>query len=101
MTSDTFRCNIIAPCVFYMPRTPAKKVSLQFSIEKRPVVAEEVLVSKRGIQEHRRFTDTVRREEVRMERQGNVTVHGDAVEEVAPRQEEQEMDRSPVRVSSG
>ncbi len=63
----------------------------QISIEKRPVIAEEVLVSKRGIQESRRFTDTVQREELRMERQGNVTVHGDAVEEVAPR-EAQEMD---------
>lgn len=62
----------------------------QISIEKRPVVAEEVLVSKRGIQESRHFTDTVQREELRMERQGHVTVHGDAVEEVPP-QETQEM----------
>jgi len=63
----------------------------QVFIEKRPVIAEEVLVSKRGIQEIRRFTDTVQREEVRLERQGNVTVHGDHVEEVAP-QEEQEIE---------
>jgi uncharacterized protein (TIGR02271 family) len=65
----------------------------QVSVEKHPVMAEEVLVSKRGIQETRRFTDTVQREEVRMERQGNVIVHGDAVEEVVPR-EEQKMDQT-------
>lgn len=56
----------------------------QVVVEKRPVIAEEVLVSKRGIQERRRFTDTVQREEVRLERQGNVTVHGDHIEEIAP-----------------
>jgi uncharacterized protein (TIGR02271 family) len=55
----------------------------QVFIEKRPVVAEEVLVSKRNVQEIRRFTDTVRREEPRLERQGNVIVRGDYVEEVA------------------
>ncbi len=65
----------------------------QISIEKHPVMAEEVLVSKSGIQETRHFTDTVQREEVRMERQGNVTVHGDAVEEVTP-QEKQKMDQA-------
>ena len=59
----------------------------QVFVEKRPVLAEEVLVSKRGIQESRRFTDTIQREELRMERQGNVTVHGDAVEEIAPQEE--------------
>lgn len=56
----------------------------QVFIEKRPVVAEEVVVSKRNVQEIRRFADTVRREEVRLEREGNVTVRGDRVEEAAP-----------------
>jgi len=61
----------------------------QVFIEKRPVVAEEVLVSKRNVQEIRRFTDTVRREEARLEREGNVTIRGDRVEEVAPQDRQQ------------
>lgn len=56
----------------------------QIFIEKRPVVAEEVFVSKRNIQEIRRYTCTVRREEARLEREGNVTIRGDRLEEVAP-----------------
>ncbi len=54
----------------------------QIFIEKRPVIVEEVLVSKRNIQETRRYTDTVQREEARLERQGNVSIHGDPIEEV-------------------
>jgi stress response protein YsnF len=56
----------------------------QVFIEKRPVVAEEVLVSKRNIQEIRRYTDTVRREEARLEREGNVIIRGDRLKEVTP-----------------
>ncbi len=56
----------------------------QIFIEKRPVVVEEVLVSKRNVQEIRHFTDTVRREEPRLEREGKVIIKGDHVEEVAP-----------------
>ena len=63
----------------------------QVLIEKRPVVTEEVLVSKRNLQETRRFSDTVRREEARLERQGNVTIHGDRLEE-APQENRQEID---------
>lgn len=62
----------------------------QVFIEKRPVVAEEVLVSKRNVQEIRRFTDTVQREEARLEREGNVIIRGDRVEEVAPQDRKHE-----------
>jgi uncharacterized protein (TIGR02271 family) len=60
----------------------------QIFIEKRPVIVEEVLVSKRDIQEIRRFTDTVQREEAHLERQGNVSIHGDPIEEVPQNQGE-------------
>jgi stress response protein YsnF len=56
----------------------------QVFIEKRPVVAEELIVSKHNIQEIRRYSDTVQREEARLEREGDVTIHGDRVEEAAP-----------------
>jgi stress response protein YsnF len=48
----------------------------QILIEKRPVVTEELIVSKRHFQETRRFTGTVQREEAHVEREGNVTIHG-------------------------
>jgi uncharacterized protein (TIGR02271 family) len=43
-------------------------------VEKRPVVYEEVEVGKRTTQETERVTDTVRREEARIEREGDVNV---------------------------
>jgi len=48
----------------------------QVLIEKRPVVTEELVVGKRHIQESRRFSGTVQREEAHVEREGNVTIHG-------------------------
>src|SRR5450756_1042868 len=48
----------------------------QILIEKRPAVTEELIVGKRHIQETRRFTGTVQREEAHVEREGNVTIHG-------------------------
>ncbi len=39
-------------------------------------MTEELIVSKRHIQETRRFTGTVQREEAHVEREGNVTIHG-------------------------
>jgi len=62
----------------------------QISIEKRPIVAEEVLVSKRNVQEIRRYTDTIRHEEPRLEREGNVIIKGDHVEGVAPQNHKHE-----------
>lgn len=48
----------------------------QVLIEKRPVVTEELVVGKRHIQESSRFSGTVQREEAHVEREGNVTIHG-------------------------
>jgi uncharacterized protein (TIGR02271 family) len=45
-------------------------------VEKRPVVYEEVEVGKRPVQDTERVTDTVRREEARLEREGDVRVRG-------------------------
>ena len=43
--------------------------------EKRPVVYEEVAVGKRVMQETEQVSDTVRREELRMDQEGEVDVH--------------------------
>lgn len=45
----------------------------QVSVEKRPVVAEEIEVGKRQVQESRQVSGTVRREEARIEGEGDVT----------------------------
>jgi uncharacterized protein (TIGR02271 family) len=46
------------------------------SVEKQPVVREEVTLDKRQVQEEQHVTDTVRREEARLEREGDVNVQG-------------------------
>ncbi len=46
----------------------------QVSVEKRPVVTEEVEIGKRQVQETKQVSGTVRREEVRVEGQGDVEV---------------------------
>jgi uncharacterized protein (TIGR02271 family) len=46
----------------------------QVSIEKHPIVKEEILISKRQIQETRHVSDTLKREEVHIERIGNVHI---------------------------
>ena len=45
--------------------------------EKEPVVYEEVGVGKQQVQETERVSDTVRREEARVEKEGDVDVRGD------------------------
>ena len=45
-------------------------------VEKRPVVYEEVGVGKREVQATERVSDTVRREEARVEREGDIRVGG-------------------------
>ena len=47
----------------------------QVLLEKRPLVTHELIVGKRTVQETQRFIETVRREEPRLERQGEVIVH--------------------------
>ena len=46
----------------------------QVDVEKRPVVYEEVGVGKRTTEETQQVSDTVRREELRMDREGDVDV---------------------------
>jgi uncharacterized protein (TIGR02271 family) len=45
-------------------------------VEKQPVVYEEVGVGKRQVTENERVSDTVRREELRVDRQGDVNMSG-------------------------
>ena len=49
----------------------------QAEVEKRPVVTEEVEVGKRPVRETQQVTETVRREEPRVEREGDVDLGGD------------------------
>ena len=49
----------------------------EVSVEKRPVVTEEVEIGKRAVQDTERVSGTVRREEARVEREGDVEVEGE------------------------
>jgi uncharacterized protein (TIGR02271 family) len=49
----------------------------QVTVDKQPVVREEVSLGKRQVQDSQRVSDTVRREEARVEHQGDVNVQGD------------------------
>jgi uncharacterized protein (TIGR02271 family) len=55
----------------------------QVSVEKQPYVREEVAMGKRPVQETRQVSDTVRREEARVERTGDANVQGSDVEDVS------------------
>lgn len=44
-------------------------------MKKRPVIKEEVTVGKRGVQDTERIGGEVRKEEVRVVREGDVSVH--------------------------
>jgi uncharacterized protein (TIGR02271 family) len=48
----------------------------QVQVTKQPVVTEEITLGKRVSQENQQVTDTVRHEEVHIERSGNVNVQG-------------------------
>ena len=50
----------------------------QIELEKRPVVYEEVGVNKQQVVQNQQVTDTVRREELRMDKEGAVDVSGTA-----------------------
>jgi uncharacterized protein (TIGR02271 family) len=49
----------------------------QVNVTKRTAEKGEVSIGKRAVQETQQDTDTVRHEEARIERQGDVTVEGD------------------------
>ncbi len=48
----------------------------QVTVEKQPVVREEVAMGKRPVQETKQVSDTVRREEAHVEQEGDVNVQG-------------------------
>jgi len=48
----------------------------QVNVTKNTVVTGEVAIGKRAIEENQQVTDTVRREEARIDEQGNPTIHG-------------------------
>lgn len=48
----------------------------QVNVEKRPVVTGEVRVGKQTFQENQQVSDTIRREEPRLEREGDINVRG-------------------------
>ena len=53
----------------------------QVQVMKQPVVSGEVVIGKRQVEENREVTDTVRREEPRINRQGDVNVQGGAADQ--------------------
>ena len=56
----------------------------QVHIEKYPVVKEEILISKRVLQETQHISETVKHEEASLEQVGDVIVHGNAAIELSP-----------------
>jgi uncharacterized protein (TIGR02271 family) len=54
----------------------------QVTVEKQPVVREEVSLGKRAVQDTQRVSDTVRREEAHIEREGDVNVQGGNVQDI-------------------
>ena len=53
-------------------RVPVREEEV--TVEKRPVVTEEISIGKRPVQETEQVSGTVRREEARIEREGNVDI---------------------------
>jgi uncharacterized protein (TIGR02271 family) len=54
----------------------------QVTVEKQPVVREEVSMGKRPVQETKQVSETTRREEAHLERTGDIKVQGGDVQEV-------------------
>lgn len=53
----------------------------EVSIKKYPVMAEEVLIGKRTVEETRHYSGTVQREEARFQRLGDIPVQDDSIQE--------------------
>jgi len=56
-------------------------VEEQVQVSKQPVQTGEVVIGKRQVQENQQVSDTVRREEPRIERQGDVNVQGSGADQ--------------------
>jgi uncharacterized protein (TIGR02271 family) len=55
----------------------------QVTVEKQPVVREEVSLGKRAVQDTQQVSDTVRREEAHIERAGDVNIQGSSVQDTS------------------
>jgi len=53
----------------------------QVSIQKTPMVIEEITITKKIIQEMKPITETLQKEELRVERTGDVRIQGDNIED--------------------
>jgi len=53
----------------------------QVTVEKQPVEREEIVLGKRPVQETKQVSDTVRREEARVEQRGDINVQGSDIED--------------------
>src|SRR5579859_1089899 len=62
----------------------------QVTIEKRPMVIEEITLTKRVLQEMKEIKGNVQREEVRLERRGKVHIQGDNLDDVPLRSSQEE-----------
>jgi len=67
-------------------RIPLREEQVQ--VTKQPVVTEEINIGKRVVQETRQVTDTVQREEARIDQTGNVNVHGTPVDDASAQSEQ-------------
>jgi uncharacterized protein (TIGR02271 family) len=54
----------------------------QVTVEKQPVVREEVALGKRQVQDTQQVSETVRREEARVEQSGDVNIQGSNVQDI-------------------
>ena len=52
----------------------------QVSVQKQPVAREEIALGKRQVQDTQQVSETVRREEARIERKGDVNIQGNDIE---------------------
>jgi len=60
----------------------------EVSVEKRAVVTEEIEIGKRAVQETEHVSGTVRREELRVEREGDVEIEGESGQRRTERRDE-------------
>jgi len=67
-------------------RIPVREEQVQ--VTKQPVVKEEINVGKRVVQDNQQVSDTVRREEARVDRIGDVNVQGTPVDDTSTRQDQ-------------
>lgn len=63
----------------------------QVFIDKKPMVVEEIVLTKRILEEMGQITGTLQHEELRVERQGNVHIQGDKLDDVVLHSSQEEI----------